>query len=760
LTVRGRVLPLWAALLGVVLSCASTGTGEARTPGSGLTPEAMEAEAFALAAQGRTLEAGHLYAQAALARGSGDPRASQDALMAARLSCRSAAPCASLILDSPDSSAVFLAIMAGGSSICSDVLAGLSRGRFALPEYVALLAAESLLASGDGANALEALDAGGLPGGSVQSRADLPGSVAGWSRVVRYRALLLQGDLDAATVLRSSASTDSVTQSRMLHYLGLWRLENGSPDWETALLSSIRYWPEGDIHDISWSLLESEMLSDSSMAGSISDAFYAGGLWNELYELATRSLHPSPHVIYLAGRTRDRLGFYVEACSLLASYLRSWPGGPDAEAALLNLALDVARGGDPDSGLALLDAWEGLYPSSPRISNLPWYRGSILAEYGRWEEALPWFRQTIAAYPSNVTADDCHFYTGLGLLELGRPSEAAAELTSFVSGRSSSLYATSAKYLLGCSLLRAGRVMEGEQVLHDLALEESGGLPGLFARSYLGFPVPAPQISDESLESWMLGHGGVLDSLPLSARRGLVLLDAGLRKWAVAEFISAEDSAGGADMLAGLYLEHRVWERMPSAGWRLAARAAAPWPRELWILRYPAAWPEAVLGTCGEMGFDPVLVWSIMRQESMFQPWCASPAGARGLLQLIPSTSEYLAESHGWSDYSPGRLFVPEVSLRYGVAELSDLAGEAGGVLQTLSSYNGGLHNARGRWGAGTVGDDMFYCRITFDETRQYADKVFANYLVYRALYPSFAGLAQERFTRPFVLSCPPRRDS
>jgi soluble lytic murein transglycosylase len=147
-----------------------------------------------------------------------------------------------------------------------------------------------------------------------------------------------------------------------------------------------------------------------------------------------------------------------------------------------------------------------------------------------------------------------------------------------------------------------------------------------------------------------------------------------------------------------------------------------------------------------------------MRQESMFQPWCASPAGARGLLQLIPSTSEYLAAKNGWEDYSPDRLFVPEISLRYGVAELGDVASEAGGLVQTLASYNGGLHNARGRWGAGTAGDDMFYCRITFDETRIYSDKVCANYAIYRRLYPSYSGLAQDRFAGSFALSCPPPR--
>lgn len=128
---------------------------------------------------------------------------------------------------------------------------------------------------------------------------------------------------------------------------------------------------------------------------------------------------------------------------------------------------------------------------------------------------------------------------------------------------------------------------------------------------------------------------------------------------------------------------------------------------ELWRLRYPAAWPELVLETSGSFGFDPVLVWSIMRQESMFQPWAASPAGARGLIQMIPSTSETVALEQGWDGYSPDALFEPAVSLRYGICYLSGIASEMNGPLKLLASYNGGPHNAIGRWGHPPTGRSL-----------------------------------------------------
>ena len=220
----------------------------------------------------------------------------------------------------------------------------------------------------------------------------------------------------------------------------------------------------------------------------------------------------------------------------------------------------------------------------------------------------------------------------------------------------------------------------------------------------------------------------------------------------MAEFKVAEEQVRGGGRMALLYIEHDVWERMPNAGWRLRDRprtmAARPVEAPLSGGSGRNSSPESA-----DYGFDPVLVWSIMRQESMFQPWAYSPAGARGLIQMIPSTSEYVAGEQGWADYSPDALFEPAVSLRYGICYLSGVASSVEGPVKLLASYNGGPHNAIGRWGAGWLPDDLFFCRITFNETRRYVEKVYANYEIYRLLYPEYEGFSQQRFTRALTLA-------
>jgi soluble lytic murein transglycosylase len=136
---------------------------------------------------------------------------------------------------------------------------------------------------------------------------------------------------------------------------------------------------------------------------------------------------------------------------------------------------------------------------------------------------------------------------------------------------------------------------------------------------------------------------------------------------------------------------------------------------------------------------DPLLLWAIMKQESAFQPSCYSTAGARGLIQMIPSTSEYVAEANGWSDtYSPDILYDPATSIMYGTACISGYREDCGGdITETLASYNGGPHNAV-RWGMGEVSSREFFSRISFNETKKYVEIVSNNYVIYKLIWPEY----------------------
>ena len=152
---------------------------------------------------------------------------------------------------------------------------------------------------------------------------------------------------------------------------------------------------------------------------------------------------------------------------------------------------------------------------------------------------------------------------------------------------------------------------------------------------------------------------------------------------------------------------------------------------------FPYPFREMVERAAGEWGLDPLLVAAVIWQESAFQADIVSPAGAVGLMQVMPATGRELARRHGPSPFRDEHLKAPEVSVHLGSAFLRDLIRRYAGDLPLfLSAYNAGPARAN-RWREfPEVADDArFTERIPFDETRGYVKLVRRNLAVYGLLY-------------------------
>lgn len=715
-----------AAFSAILFSWGCGGTGEVvspQTPGEISAERVLIADSLLIAGDGE--EASRLYLSAALLFPQGDVQRLQLALKAAEATSDVFPAAARILLESDEDIAPFLAVRLGGPDVAGDVLPGLLAGKYVLPEYVALMAAESLLKT-DPLLAAEFL-------AHVH---DLPGTAGDDLLLARYRASLYNGDRTSQESLWNAAlgRNRDVLMSRFYHHRGLARGSAGIPD----LIQSFNLWPAGDIHATAYSAIRDSALCDSSLASSLADPFYAGGLWNEVYDMAVNSPNPSAHIVYLGARTRDRLGMYSEAVALLRMYLERWPGGEDAPDAAINLGRSLAAMGLVEEAMAQLDMYERTWPGHFRISNLPWYRGILLAENGFWDESIPWFEKTVRDYPLNSTADDAQFHICLALMKTGRTEQAMEAFGNFNARWTESVYRPSSRFWYGYLMLESGDG-NGRGVLERLITDKPESLPAAFAREYLGIPPWQPEFIEEPIGAWMARNDRPEAQPTQNALNGLVLLRAGCRKWALDLFLAAEEEVGDVYRLAPFYLANDVWERGPSAAWRIWSLEGDKRPLDLWRLRYPAAWPEEVISASERFGMDPLLLWAIMKQESAFQPSCYSTAGARGLIQMIPSTSEYVAEQNGWSDtYSPDILYDPATSIMYGTACISGYGANCGGdVLETLASYNGGPHNAA-RWGMGDASAREFFSRISFNETKKYVEIVSNNYVIYKQIWPEY----------------------
>ncbi|NMA69227.1 MAG: lytic transglycosylase domain-containing protein [Desulfitobacterium sp.] len=133
---------------------------------------------------------------------------------------------------------------------------------------------------------------------------------------------------------------------------------------------------------------------------------------------------------------------------------------------------------------------------------------------------------------------------------------------------------------------------------------------------------------------------------------------------------------------------------------------------------------------------DPLLVISVIRAESKFLPQSQSHKGALGLMQLMPDTAKWIAETTGDKNYSENLLREPEKNIQYGTWYIASLQKEFEELILVLAAYNGGRGHVN-KWIESYQLDleNLKIEDIPFKETKEYVAKVIDNYENYRKLY-------------------------
>ena len=130
---------------------------------------------------------------------------------------------------------------------------------------------------------------------------------------------------------------------------------------------------------------------------------------------------------------------------------------------------------------------------------------------------------------------------------------------------------------------------------------------------------------------------------------------------------------------------------------------------------------------------DPLLVLSLIRQESVFNPQARSPVGARGLMQLMPATAKQMRRS-----VKVNQLSNPKVNIELGTKYFQGLMKRYdGNLVYVLSAYNAGETRVK-RWQKSYFDEEETIVRnietIPFKETRTYVKLIFRNLFFYKLL--------------------------
>lgn len=143
-----------------------------------------------------------------------------------------------------------------------------------------------------------------------------------------------------------------------------------------------------------------------------------------------------------------------------------------------------------------------------------------------------------------------------------------------------------------------------------------------------------------------------------------------------------------------------------------------------------------------EYNLRPAFVAAIIRNESSFRTDAESSVGARGLMQLMPDTAEWIAGKIGDSNYSFDHLYDAETNIRYGCWYLNYLSKLfRGDAVLVSSAYHAGQTTVT-RWlsdkGISSDGVTIPVDKLPDGPTKQYAGRVTTSYGIYEALlYPN-----------------------
>ncbi|MES3676928.1 transglycosylase SLT domain-containing protein [Halomonas elongata] len=211
--------------------------------------------------------------------------------------------------------------------------------------------------------------------------------------------------------------------------------------------------------------------------------------------------------------------------------------------------------------------------------------------------------------------------------------------------------------------------------------------------------------------------------------------------FAAAARASTEEARALAD-----YAQRRGWHA------RLVQTtiAAKLWDSLPW--RFPEAYRADFMRWGERTGVDPYLLMGIARRESAYNPEALSPAGARGLMQLMPGTAATVSRKLGLSDPGPYGVLDPALNIRLGSAYIDEMLDRyRGNRLAATAAYNAGPHRVD-RWlRDAPQAFDLFVESIPFRETRHYVQAV----MTYRVIFES---LARGGDTRGVALLTPAER--
>ena len=434
---------------------------------------------------------------------------------------------------------------------------------------------------------------------------------------------------------------------------------------------------------------------------------------------------------------------YDEAISIMEDLIKDPAASGFSQGVMNTLATTYTKRDDYARAIELRKRiMRGAAPGSSRAADMAYRIAFLVMDEGKFEEAIPLWRRALSNR-SLRRREKARWYLAWSHYKAGKYSDAVSLFDDMrrSGGKRSNIY-DRLSYWRGKALEKQEKMAVAREAFATLVRERPNGYYAELAARSLRGERPNPLEFARIAGASKAGRG---KSAELSAAGSNLSRVALFDRLGLHEEAARELRAGGGPgservlALARRNFAHDVAYRIAEGRYRSEVRGdpAGGGRRAVWEAAYPRAYDPLVSALSGGSAIDPRFVWSIMRNESAFRPEVVSPAGAIGLMQLMPATAARMAPEAGLRNVARGNLFRPATNIALGITYLKKISGMfPGNPAAWAASYNAG-EMAVSRWTRkGRISEiEEWIEDIPYDETNLYVKKVMLSYWRYQRLY-------------------------
>jgi soluble lytic murein transglycosylase len=487
-----------------------------------------------------------------------------------------------------------------------------------------------------------------------------------------------------------------------------------------------------------------------------------------------------PDVLLGMGIALYNLGKRGESVVVLEKLVKDYPAHEQTAEALLWIGKSYSKLGERENGIRTFQKIMSSYPECEWADDALFYIGNIYREANDLKMALKYYGRLASEYPGSKFADSAIWWKAWAYYGAGEYKKTEQTLQKLVSRYPQSFLVHQARYWQGKTAEKRddparaavyyGRVLQkGPYTYYGYRAAErlaALGVPYGAAPTDISVdavpdcgaePCPEDPLAaydtDDGPPVWTDETRQLLAAEP-SFKKTLELMHLDMRKESAAELWSLQErlphKRGAFIGLSKAFFDLGDYYRSLI----LVLRNYQPYldgrtretPADLWVLAYPQGYWDSIATYSKKYGQDPYFIAAIIREESQFQAAALSPAGARGVMQVMPQTGEWIARNVGVPGFDRSRLFEPDMAINVGTWYISHLMKRfKGDPLFVAAAYNAGpeaVTSWLGRNGSAGMERDVFVESIPFSETRGYVKKVLRNYAEYKRIYGKAAPAA------------------